>query len=434
MVRREVDVERVLTAARGRVGVGIMVETRQAVTRAASLAQLGICRAFVGLLDLAVERDTPSVFTALADGTVEGLVEALAPTAYGFGGLTDPERGHPLPARLLMGEIVRGGCSFAMMRNAFVADAARELTRGRARGDPPRAGPACRAATADAGRVPTGRSSARPDRMTSTPDVRAGGAAREPAAAVSVILPLYRTAAVLDELLERLDDRVSRREPSTCSSTTAAPTAAGTWSWLGGATCLAACSGSARTSASTPPCRPGSGTPAANTSSSWTPTSRTPPRTRHACWPRSAPATPTWCARAAAATTRTRARNAPPAPTAGRPGCSPAGGSPWTPACSAPGPRSSVDRVVALDDHAAPLDPGRALAGLRITTVPVHRHTRPRGRSATGSLRRVRIAVRGLVTLTPLHPLVRRLQPVRRRAPAAEVVELGRPSRALEEP
>jgi glycosyltransferase involved in cell wall biosynthesis len=87
--------------------------------------------------------------------------------------------------------------------------------------------------------------------------------------------------------------------------------------------------------------------------------------------------------------------------------------------------RSSVDRVVALDDHAAPLIPAAALAGLRITTVPVVRRARPRGRSATSSLRRVRIALRGLVTLTPLHPVARRLRTVRRRAPAAEVVELG---------
>jgi hypothetical protein len=124
MVRREMDVQRVLTAARARVGVGIMVETHQAVTRASALANLGICRAFVGLLDLAVDRETPSVFTPLADGTLDVLVEALAPTVYGFGGLTDPERGHPLPARLLMGEIVRSGCSFAMMRHAFTSDAA----------------------------------------------------------------------------------------------------------------------------------------------------------------------------------------------------------------------------------------------------------------------------------------------------------------------
>ena len=87
--------------------------------------------------------------------------------------------------------------------------------------------------------------------------------------------------------------------------------------------------------------------------------------------------------------------------------------------------RAAVEKVVALDDHAAPLVPAAALAGLRIATLPVARHSRPRGRSATGSIRRVRIAVRGLVTLTPLHPLARRLQPVRRRAPVAEVVELG---------
>lgn len=122
MVRREADVERVLRAARDRVAVGIMVETPEAVARAATLAGLGLARAFVGLLDLAAERGTPSVFTALADGTVERVVEDLAGTPYGFGGLTDPERGHPLAARLLMGEIVRAGCGFAMMRNAFVAD------------------------------------------------------------------------------------------------------------------------------------------------------------------------------------------------------------------------------------------------------------------------------------------------------------------------
>jgi hypothetical protein len=124
MVRGEAEVERVLAVARGRLGVGIMVETTEAAARAASLADLGICRAFVGLLDLALERGTPSVFTALADGTVDRLVADLAATAYGFGGLTDPARGYPLPARLLMGDITRSGCAFAMMRNAFVADSA----------------------------------------------------------------------------------------------------------------------------------------------------------------------------------------------------------------------------------------------------------------------------------------------------------------------
>ncbi len=87
--------------------------------------------------------------------------------------------------------------------------------------------------------------------------------------------------------------------------------------------------------------------------------------------------------------------------------------------------REAVDRVVALDDHAAPLVPAAARARLRIATLPVERNTRPRGRSATGAWRRLRIAGRGLVTLTPLHPVARRLQPRRRRPTAAEVVELG---------
>ena len=63
MVRHESEVERVLASVRDRIGVGIMVETPEAVARASSLAGLGICRAFVGLLDLALERATPSVLS-----------------------------------------------------------------------------------------------------------------------------------------------------------------------------------------------------------------------------------------------------------------------------------------------------------------------------------------------------------------------------------
>jgi len=124
MVRTPGDAERVLHVARGRVGVGMMVETREAAEDPAPYAELGLCRAFIGLLDLAIERGTRSVFTALSDGSVDRIVGALDGLPYGFGGLTDPARGHPVPARLLMGDIVRAGCAFSMMRNAFVADAA----------------------------------------------------------------------------------------------------------------------------------------------------------------------------------------------------------------------------------------------------------------------------------------------------------------------
>ena len=87
--------------------------------------------------------------------------------------------------------------------------------------------------------------------------------------------------------------------------------------------------------------------------------------------------------------------------------------------------RTAIERVVALDDHAVPLVPAAARARLQIATLPLDRQVRPQGRSATGSLRRVRVAVRGLVTLTPLHAVARRLQAVRRRPPTAHIVELG---------
>jgi dolichol-phosphate mannosyltransferase len=87
--------------------------------------------------------------------------------------------------------------------------------------------------------------------------------------------------------------------------------------------------------------------------------------------------------------------------------------------------RAGVDRVIALADHGAPLVPCAARAGLRISSVPVTRWTRPGGRSATTSWRRIRIAARGLATLTPLHPILRRVSPLRRKPPMLEVCELG---------
>jgi len=95
---------------------------------------------------------------------------------------------------------------------------------------------------------------------------------------------------------------------------------------------------------------------------------------------------------------------------------------------------AAVAQIVALEDHAAPLIPAAARAKVTIATVPVTRHRRLRGSSATGSWRRIRIAVRGLLTLTPAQPVLRRLQPLRRRPPELAVVELSpAPSSTLAE-
>jgi glycosyltransferase involved in cell wall biosynthesis len=66
------------------------------------------------------------------------------------------------------------------------------------------------------------------------------------------------------------------------------------------------------------------------------------------------------------------------------------------------------DRILDIDDPVAPLVPLAARAGVRMRTVPVERRARPDGPSSTSSTRRARIAWRGIVTLLPIYPLVRR--------------------------
>jgi len=123
MVRTAAEVEEVLEQVAGRCAVGILVETVDAVERAAELARLPLSRVYVGLNDLHIERGTPGIFTALADGTVERVLRCFT-VPRGFGGLTLPDRGSPIPCRLLMAEMIRLGCQFSFLRRAFHADVA----------------------------------------------------------------------------------------------------------------------------------------------------------------------------------------------------------------------------------------------------------------------------------------------------------------------
>ncbi|HUF46185.1 MAG TPA: hypothetical protein VMM93_00150 [Vicinamibacterales bacterium] len=122
MVRSAREVEHVLDQVRGRCGVGILIETVQAAERAAAFAALPLARVYVGLNDLAIERRTPNIFSSVADGTVE-RIRQLMTAPFGFGGLTLPEHGHPVPCRLLIDEMVRLDCRFSFLRRSFLRDA-----------------------------------------------------------------------------------------------------------------------------------------------------------------------------------------------------------------------------------------------------------------------------------------------------------------------
>lgn len=106
-----------------RCGVGILVETAEAVAVSSTLARLPISRAYLGLNDLAIDRGSTSIFDALLDGTVE-RVRAEFDVPFGFGGLTLPDRGSPVPCRQLIAEMVRLDCSFSFLRRSFRRDVA----------------------------------------------------------------------------------------------------------------------------------------------------------------------------------------------------------------------------------------------------------------------------------------------------------------------
>ncbi|MGY1684510.1 aldolase [Geodermatophilus sp. SYSU D00867] len=123
MVRTPEEVDRTLDVVAGRCGLGILVETQDAVDRVAELARRPLSRVYVGLNDLRIDRRSRELFRPLVDGTVEA-VRAAVPVPFGVGGLTLPGRGFPVPGDLLAAELVRLGTGFTFLRRSFTADMA----------------------------------------------------------------------------------------------------------------------------------------------------------------------------------------------------------------------------------------------------------------------------------------------------------------------
>lgn len=123
MVRSPGEVLDAIRVARGRCGVGILVETVDAVRCAAELARLPISRAYVGLNDLSIERKSRSIFEPLTDDLVDGI-RPLFTVPFGLAGLTLPECGRPIPCRLLIGEMARLSCGFTFLRRSWRRDIA----------------------------------------------------------------------------------------------------------------------------------------------------------------------------------------------------------------------------------------------------------------------------------------------------------------------
>jgi hypothetical protein len=123
MVRRPDEAARALDAVRDRARLGVLIETDEAVRCRVALARLPLSRIYVGLNDLAIDRGCASIFDALVDGTVDA-VRRDVDLPFGFGGLTLPHLGRPVPCHLLIQEMARLRCSFTFLRRSFLRDVA----------------------------------------------------------------------------------------------------------------------------------------------------------------------------------------------------------------------------------------------------------------------------------------------------------------------
>ena len=126
MVRRPDEVDAALDVVDGRAGLGILVETTEAVRRVDELVQRPLGRAYIGLNDLMIDRGGGPLFLALVDGTADRVAAAAAGAGIPFGvaGLTLPEAGQPVPCRLVLGALARAGAAFTFLRRSFWADTA----------------------------------------------------------------------------------------------------------------------------------------------------------------------------------------------------------------------------------------------------------------------------------------------------------------------
>ena len=121
MVRRPDEVDRALDTLAGRCGLGILIETVDAVACGAELASRPLTRIYVGLNDLMIDRGGRCLFTPLVDGTVDELRDMVT-CPFGVAGLTVPGSGAPVPSWLLAAELARLRADFTFLRRSFLAD------------------------------------------------------------------------------------------------------------------------------------------------------------------------------------------------------------------------------------------------------------------------------------------------------------------------
>jgi len=121
MVRTLAEVQHCLAVLPPGRKLGILVETGESLALAAELSALPLSRVYVGLNDLLIQRGSGHLFSPLIDGTLDRFRAAYT-GHFSVAGFTLPEKGHPIPCRLLMAELARIGCDYGVARRSFRRD------------------------------------------------------------------------------------------------------------------------------------------------------------------------------------------------------------------------------------------------------------------------------------------------------------------------
>ncbi len=122
MVRSLEQVDHVFRWVRERAGIGLMIETPEAVALSEHLDKYPLSRVFIGLNDLQICLKKESIFHLLAENMVDLIRERIKNAAFGFGGLTLPGKGDPLPVDYFFSELDRLDCDFTFLRRSFFRD------------------------------------------------------------------------------------------------------------------------------------------------------------------------------------------------------------------------------------------------------------------------------------------------------------------------
>ncbi len=117
------EVEEFVAAVAGRAEVLLLIETREALERAAEIAAIpGVDEVMAGLNDLSIDLDLPGPMAALASEELDGLAAAArgAGRPFGCGGVTHPrDTGLPVPPDLVLARMAVLGAEAGWVARSF---------------------------------------------------------------------------------------------------------------------------------------------------------------------------------------------------------------------------------------------------------------------------------------------------------------------------